>query len=123
MDLPFAILAILNIIIAALATLGYFIRLRITIKYKEHLRGRCLLILYAVSSASIFVIFVLIFTGWYQLFADDLSTFSIIYIRPFFTFLATLFAISCWTHPELQPYTKKIKEWMWLQIHRLTGWN
>lgn len=112
---------LLNIILPLVAVLGYVLRIITTWKARRFCIGKILLILYSLGSLYITFIFLTLITGWRSILAPDAETWSILYIRPFFTYLATLFILSSWTHPDLIPYTDRIKGLLWALIHRLTG--
>lgn len=120
MDTSFEIVGWVNAFLGLVAFVGYCIRLVINIKRGCLRRGQVLLAAYAVSSFSISLFFVLLVTGWYKIFAESYYLFSVLYIRPFFTFLVTTFIISTFTRPEIKAAFKTVKEKAW-KTHRSTG--
>lgn len=121
MTIGFEIVAWVNTILGLMALVGYIFRIVIGAKKNCFKRSQVLLFLYAISAFSISLIFFLLATGWYLAFADNYYNFSIMYIRPFFTFLLVTFIISNATHPEYRAGITKAKESAWQTFRRLIG--
>lgn len=121
MSLGFEIVAWVNAFLGLVALAGYLFRIVLNVKENCFKRGQVLLILYAISAFSIMAIFLLLATGWYLLFADSYYDFSILFIRPFFTFILVTFIISNVTHPEYKDGITKLKDKTWQTFRRLIG--
>jgi hypothetical protein len=117
----YEIVSILNMILPLIAVIGYLLRLKTSIKYKDFSYNYAVLVLYAIASFSIFLIYFLNLTGLADKVEPDYETYSRLYIRPFFTYLGTMFIISAWTHPDLSPTVERFKEGLWTRLLRLLG--
>lgn len=121
MSIGFEIVAWVNTFLGAVALAGYLFRIVISTKENCFKRGQVLLFLYAISAFSISLIFFLLATGWYLVFAGNYYDFSVMFIRPFFTFLLVTFIISNTTHPEYKAGITKVKDKTWQIFRRLIG--
>lgn len=121
MSIGFEIVAWINAFLGLVALVGYLFRIITCAKESCFKRGQVLLFLYALSAFSISLIFFLLATGWYLMFADNYFNFSVIFIRPFFTFLLVTFIISNITHPEYKAGIIRTKERAWQTFRRLIG--
>lgn len=117
----FELTSVLNVILSILAIIGYAIRIKVTWKRGVLCPGKILLIFYGAGALYICFIFLTLVFDWRSQLAANAEEWSILYVRPFFTYLTTLFIISTWTHPDLKHHTDTIKGKLWQLIHRLTG--
>lgn len=117
------VIAVMNFILPLIAFAGYAIRIKLTWKPGVLCPGKILLLFYAIGSLYISFIFLTLITGWRAYMAKDAEEWSVLWIRPFFTYIAMCFIISTWAHPDLHPTTTKIKGILWRLIRRLIGRN
>jgi len=113
--------SLVNFILPTIAMIGYGLRISIGLKTNDTRKFRLMLPMYMVASFGASFIYLFNVTGWWVYIEPDFEHYSRFIVRPYFTYLGSLFLFSAWIHPELHPIIIKIKEALWIYLTPLFG--
>lgn len=108
-----------NFVLPLLASIAYLMRIFVGIKNKDTNRFRLMLPLFLLTSSGMAMIYLFNITGWWKLLEPDYESYSKIFVRPYFTFLGSVFFLSSWVHPELHPIIEQIRRTLWTLLRGL----
>jgi hypothetical protein len=108
-----------NFILPLIAAIGYLLRIVLGLRHHDNHAYRIMLPLFFIASVGMSSIYLLNITSWWKIFDLNYERYSMLYVRPYFTFLGSVLVISAWTHPELTQTISDFRRGVWTMLHGL----